>query len=112
MTLVLLGLLTSKKPLKMPPPPWKLVLKLTSLSSRTSVAKSPLTIPPPSVLVRLFVTIVLISVSVPPLLIPLVLSRQNLPIADRGLYAGAEGLLKGAYILSREKGPEPDVVLM
>ncbi len=42
----------------------------------------------------------------------LLLSRQNLPIADRSRLAGAEGLLKGAYILSREKGPEPHAVLI
>ena len=42
----------------------------------------------------------------------LVLSRQNLPIADRSRFAGADGLLKGAYILSREKGSEPHVVLI
>ncbi len=42
----------------------------------------------------------------------LVLTRQNLPIADRSRLGGADGLLKGAYILSREKGPEPKVVLI
>ena len=42
----------------------------------------------------------------------LLLSRQNLPIADRSRLAGAEGLLKGAYILSRERGAEPKVVLI
>jgi len=42
----------------------------------------------------------------------LLLSRQNLPIADRSKLAGAEGLLNGAYILSREKGPVPHAVLI
>jgi transketolase len=32
----------------------------------------------------------------------LVLSRQNLPIVDRSKVAGAEGVLKGAYVLSPE----------
>lgn len=42
----------------------------------------------------------------------LVLSRQNLPIFDRGKLESAEGVLKGAYILSREKGTSPDILLM
>ncbi len=42
----------------------------------------------------------------------LVLSRQKLPIFDRTLYASAEGLLKGAYILSREQASEPDIILI
>ncbi|MGA7827956.1 MAG: transketolase [Geobacteraceae bacterium] len=42
----------------------------------------------------------------------LVLTRQNLPIMDRKSLAGADGVLQGAYILSREKGPKIDVILM
>lgn len=42
----------------------------------------------------------------------LVLTRQGLPTIDRGKYASAEGLLKGAYILSKENGSEPDVILI
>lgn len=42
----------------------------------------------------------------------LVLTRQGLPIFDRREFAGAEGLLKGAYCLSEEKGDSPDIVLM
>ncbi|MHC4713980.1 MAG: transketolase [Planctomycetota bacterium] len=42
----------------------------------------------------------------------LVLTRQGLPILDRASLAPAEGLTKGAYILSREKGKQPDVVLI
>ncbi|MDD2319944.1 MAG: transketolase [Geobacteraceae bacterium] len=42
----------------------------------------------------------------------LVLSRQNLPIVDRSVLGGAEGVLKGGYILAREKGPKVDVILM
>jgi transketolase len=42
----------------------------------------------------------------------LVLSRQKLPIIDRNLFASAEGVLKGAYILSPEKGNNPDAILI
>jgi transketolase len=42
----------------------------------------------------------------------LILTRQGLPILDRSRFAGAEGTLRGAYILSREKGARPDVVLI
>jgi transketolase len=42
----------------------------------------------------------------------LVLTRQGLPIVDRTRMAGAEGLLKGGYILSKEKGGTPDIILM
>ncbi len=42
----------------------------------------------------------------------LVLTRQNLPIVDRNEFAGAEGVLKGAYILSREKKARPDIILI
>jgi len=42
----------------------------------------------------------------------LVLSRQNLPILDRSKHAGAEGVLKGAYVLAKEKTGTPDIILM
>jgi transketolase len=42
----------------------------------------------------------------------LVLTRQGLPIYDRSELAGAEKLLKGGYVLSREKGDSPDVILL
>lgn len=42
----------------------------------------------------------------------IVLSRQNLPVFDRRKMAGAEGLLKGAYVLSWEKGKLPDIILI
>jgi transketolase len=42
----------------------------------------------------------------------LVLTRQKLPIFDRNKVAPAQGLLRGAYVLSREKGETPDVILM
>jgi transketolase len=42
----------------------------------------------------------------------LALTRQNLPVFDRTFVAPAEGVLKGGYILSRETGPQPEVILM
>ena len=42
----------------------------------------------------------------------LVLTRQNLPIIDRSQFANAEGVLHGAYTLSKEKGNKPDVILI
>ncbi len=42
----------------------------------------------------------------------MVLTRQNVPIADRSKYASAKGVIKGAYILSKEKGDTPDAILI
>ena len=42
----------------------------------------------------------------------LVLSRQNLPTIDRSMYASAENLHKGAYILSDFGDGSPQVILM
>ncbi len=42
----------------------------------------------------------------------LVLSRQKLPIIDRRNVDSAEGVLKGAYIISKEKKEMPDVLLL
>ncbi|NMC74736.1 MAG: transketolase [Geobacteraceae bacterium] len=42
----------------------------------------------------------------------LVLTRQNLPVFDRSVVAPAEGLLKGGYVLSRERGATPRVILL
>jgi transketolase len=42
----------------------------------------------------------------------LVLTRQKLPIFDRRSVASAEGLLRGGYVLSREKGDRADAVLI
>jgi transketolase len=41
----------------------------------------------------------------------LILSRQKLPVIDRTTYASAEGLAKGAYILS-DNGAKPDIILI
>jgi transketolase len=42
----------------------------------------------------------------------LALTRQNVPIFDRSRYAGAEGVLRGAYVLSRERGQRADLLLV
>ncbi|MCX8036804.1 MAG: transketolase [Candidatus Sumerlaeia bacterium] len=42
----------------------------------------------------------------------LVLTRQNVPVLDPAKYASAEGVLKGAYILSKEKAAKPDLILI
>ena len=42
----------------------------------------------------------------------LVLTRHNVPVLDRTNIAGAEGLCKGAYILSREQTETPDIILI
>ncbi len=42
----------------------------------------------------------------------LILSRQKLPTLDRDVYAGADELLKGAYVLADMGDGEPDLVLM
>ena len=42
----------------------------------------------------------------------LVLTRQKLPVFDRTKVAAAKGLLKGAYILSKEHKDSPDIILM
>jgi len=39
------------------------------------------------------------------------LSRQNLPVVDRTVFASAEGVARGAYILSDSEGT-PDVILI
>ncbi|HEY6094877.1 MAG TPA: transketolase C-terminal domain-containing protein, partial [Gallionellaceae bacterium] len=42
----------------------------------------------------------------------LVLTRQALPIFDREKLAAAAGVMRGAYVLSKEKGSRPDIILM
>lgn len=42
----------------------------------------------------------------------LVLTRQNLPTLDRTVYAPAEGVRKGAYVLADLGGAAPQVILM
>lgn len=42
----------------------------------------------------------------------LALTRQNVPVLDRSVYASAEGTARGAYILAEADGGTPEVVLM
>ncbi|MDD2337558.1 MAG: transketolase, partial [Geobacteraceae bacterium] len=42
----------------------------------------------------------------------LVLTRQNLPIVDRAVFGSAEGVMKGAYILSPGEKARPDIILI
>ncbi len=42
----------------------------------------------------------------------LLLTRQNLPILDRPRFGPAECVLKGAYVLAKESGTIPDLILM
>ncbi len=42
----------------------------------------------------------------------LALTRQNVPTLDRSQYASAEGLRRGAYILSDASPPRPEVILI
>jgi transketolase len=42
----------------------------------------------------------------------LVLTRQNVPVFDRTRVASAAGVLKGAYILSKEDRDRPDLILL
>jgi transketolase len=44
--------------------------------------------------------------------VALVLSRQAIPIFDRGRYASASGVAKGAYVLADADGGRPDVILV
>jgi transketolase len=44
--------------------------------------------------------------------IALALTRQNLPTLDRSTYAPADGLSRGAYILSDPEGKRPDVIVI
>lgn len=41
-----------------------------------------------------------------------ILTRQNVPTLDRGKFASAEGLARGAYILYQTKEGEPDVIIL
>ncbi len=42
----------------------------------------------------------------------LVLSRQDLPIFERTRLSGAQGVVRGAYVLSPEKGGRPQAILL
>lgn len=42
----------------------------------------------------------------------LILSRQKLPVFDRNNLAPADGVIKGAYVLSKEQSSKPDIILI
>ncbi len=42
----------------------------------------------------------------------MIFSRQNLPVYDRQVYAPAEGLQRGAYVMADLGGGKPEVILM
>ncbi len=42
----------------------------------------------------------------------LLLTRQNIPVFDQAKLGNAAGVLQGAYILAKEKGAKPDVILI
>ena len=44
--------------------------------------------------------------------VALVLTRQDVPILDRGRYASAEGLRRGGYVLADPPDGEPEVILI
>jgi transketolase len=44
--------------------------------------------------------------------VALVLTRQNVPTLDRGKFASADELRKGAYVLADAPGGKPDIVLI
>jgi len=44
--------------------------------------------------------------------VALVLTRQDVPIIDRGRYASAEGLRRGGYVLADPEAGDPEVILV
>jgi transketolase len=44
--------------------------------------------------------------------VALILTRQNLPTLDRGRFASAEGVARGAYVLADAAGGAPELLLM
>jgi transketolase len=44
--------------------------------------------------------------------VALVLTRQNVPVLDRGKYASAEGLRRGGYVLADADGGDPEAILI
>src|SRR3989449_6217513 len=44
--------------------------------------------------------------------VALALTRQSLPVFDREKFASAEGLARGAYVIAREKGDSPEIILI
>ncbi len=44
--------------------------------------------------------------------VALALTRQSLPVFDREKFSSAEGLARGAYVMAREKGDSPEIILI
>ncbi len=44
--------------------------------------------------------------------VALVLTRQNVPVIDRGRYASAEGLRRGGYVLADSEEGDPELILI
>jgi transketolase len=44
--------------------------------------------------------------------VALVLTRQDVPVLDRGRYGSAEGLRRGGYVLADPEGGDPEVILI
>ncbi len=44
--------------------------------------------------------------------VALVLTRQNVPVLDRSVYASAEGLRRGGYVLADAAEGDPEVILI
>ena len=42
----------------------------------------------------------------------LVLTRQDVPVLDRSMYASAEGLRRGGYVLADADDGDPEVILI
>jgi transketolase len=53
-----------------------------------------------------------VALEVRDLPVALILTRQNVPTLDRSLYASAEGLRRGAYILADASSVRPDAILI
>ncbi len=44
--------------------------------------------------------------------VAMVLTRQNVPVFDRGKYASAEGVRRGGYVLADTEGGDPQLILL
>ena len=53
-----------------------------------------------------------VALEVRDLPVALILTRQNVPTLDRSLYASAEGLRRGAYVLADAPSGRPDAILI
>jgi transketolase len=53
-----------------------------------------------------------VAIEIRDLPVALILTRQNVPTLDRSLYASAEGLRRGAYVLADVSSGKPDAILI